>query len=47
MENMEKSSIIKTVIMTANQYIFNKNNSNMILFQHQLDVSLLIGGKFC
>ena len=47
MENMEKSSIIKTVIMTANQYIFNKNNSNMILFQHQLDVSWLIGDKCC
>lgn len=38
MENMEKASIIKTVIMSANQYMFNKNNSNMILFQHQLDV---------
>ncbi|XP_078321392.1 protein CIP2A-like isoform X2 [Crassostrea virginica] len=45
MENMEKSSIIKTVIMTANQYIFNKNNSNMILFQHQLDVLLGITSR--
>lgn len=39
MENMEKASIIKTAIMAANQYIYSKNNSNMILFQHQLDVS--------
>lgn len=39
MENMEKASILKTAIMAANQYIYSKNNSNMILFQHQLDVS--------
>ncbi|XP_062582174.1 protein CIP2A homolog L-like [Saccostrea cucullata] len=45
MENMEKTSIIKNVIMTANQYIFNKNNSNMILFQHQLDVLLGITSR--
>ncbi|XP_056014640.1 protein CIP2A homolog isoform X2 [Ostrea edulis] len=45
MENMEKASIIKTVIMSANQYMFNKNNSNMILFQHQLDVLLGITSR--
>lgn len=42
---MEKASIIKTAIMTANQYIYSKNNSNMILFQHQLDVLLGITSR--
>ncbi|XP_061176571.1 protein CIP2A homolog isoform X2 [Saccostrea echinata] len=42
---MEKASVIKTVIMTANQYRFSRNNSNMVLFQHQLDVLLGITSR--